>query len=98
MDVLTIKPLLDKIRAGFEGEGAVPCPPDKLPVPGDVVTFREAAFQLGAPSLVPNGDSTSVTLTSVSNTHVPYHGVDAYEGFTICTLRWDAVERAGKPE
>jgi hypothetical protein len=98
MDVLTIKPLLDNIKAGKVRDGAIPCPPDKLPVPGDVVTFREATFQLGAPSLVPNGDWASVKLASVSNTHVPYHGIATYEGFTIYTLRWDAVEPTGKPE
>lgn len=93
MDVPTAKPLLEKIKAGEVRVGLIPCPPDHLPAPGDMVTFREATFDdFGVPSLVPNGDSTSITLASVYDTH------NTYRGFTLCTLRWDAEEPAGEQE
>jgi hypothetical protein len=83
MDVPTTTALLERIKNGEIRVGLIPCPADRLPVPGDVLTFREAIFELGAPSLVPNGGSASVTLTAVYDTHEPYLG------FTLCTLRWD---------
>jgi len=93
MDVPTTKLLLEKIKAGELRLGLIPCPPDHLPAPGDRVRFREATFeQFCVPSLVPNGDSVSVKLTSIYDTHT------AYLGFTLCTLRWDAEEPDGKQE
>lgn len=87
MDVPTAKPLLEKIKAGEVRVGLIPCPPDHLPALGDVVTFREAIFDdFSVSSLVPNGDSASVRLASVYDTH------NTYLGFTLCTLRWDAAE------
>jgi hypothetical protein len=58
-----------------------------------MVTFREAIFEhFCVSSLVPNGDSASVTLSSVYDTH------DAYLGFTLCTLRRDDEDPAGGQE
>jgi hypothetical protein len=66
MDVLTHKPLLEKIDARTVSVGLIPCPPDHLPAVGDTVTFREATFEhFSAPTLVPHGSSVAATLTSV---------------------------------
>jgi hypothetical protein len=83
MDVPTTKSLLEDIKAGIARVGLLPCPPDEIPVPGDTVRFQEATFEhFCAPSLVENGDSASVTLTSVYPTN------NQYQGDTLCTLRW----------
>lgn len=93
MDLPTAKPLLEKIKAGEVRVGLIPCPPDHLPAPGDVVTFCEAIFDDFCVSrLVPNGDSASVRLVSVYDTHTPYLG------FTLCTLRWDTEEPTEEQE
>ena len=93
MNVPTAKPLLDKIKAGEVRVGLIPCHPDHLPVPGDIVTSREATFDdFSVSSLVPTGDSTSVTLASVYDTH------NTYLGFVLCTLRWDAAQPAKDQE
>ena len=91
MDVPTAKPLLEKIKAGEVCVGLIPCPPDHLPAKGDMVTFREATIgEFFVLSLVPNGDSTPVTLASVDVTP------NQDRGSTLCTLRWDAAQPAGE--
>jgi hypothetical protein len=90
VDVPTNKPLLEKIKAGQVRVGTIPCHADHLPSPGERMTFREATFGIGVPNPVPNGDSVSVTLTSVVDTHTPYLG------YTLCTLRWDSEESVEK--
>ena len=84
MDVPTTKSLLEDIKAGTARVGLLPCPPDDIPVPGHTVRFQEATFEhCCVPSLVENGDSASVTLTSV------YPTKNQYQGDTLCTLRWN---------
>lgn len=88
MDVLTHKPLLEKIEAGTVAVGTIPCPPDCLPAVGNTVTFREATFELfSPPAFVPHGRSVAARLTSVYDTEYPYRD------FTLCTLRWTVGDK-----
>ena len=83
MEIPTDKALLDRIKSGDVRVGLVPCPVDRIPDPGDRITFLEATFEFGNPTLVPFGRSVSASLTSVSKSR------DEYRGDPLCTLRWE---------
>ena len=83
MEVPTVKTLLDHIKAEEVLLGLIPCPSDRIPTVGESVTFREATFDsFGIPTFVVGGDKAVVHLTSLFDTHTPFHGS------TLCTLRW----------
>lgn len=87
MNVPTEKKLLQQIKAGREDRGILPVPPDESIGVGDILTFREAIFDLHQiPTLVADGDAVSMRITKADDTG------NKHGGWRLYGFRWESIK------